>query len=312
MKISLSKVLFVLFILQYGETKSKNFLVFGGRTGYLGQKIMQTIKSMGHVAISGQSRLENRQDLINEIQTIMPDYIINAAGITGKSNLDWCETHRPETIRVNIIGTLNLIDVAYMYNIHVTNISTASLYKYDEAHQMYGGNGFTEEDEPNFDKVFYSRMKIYLEKIMLEYPNLLNLRITMPVAADFHIKNFLIKITTYKKVMTVPITLTVLEDLWPVAIDMTLKERKGNYNFVNPGTICHNEILDLYKLYIDPTFEYQIFSVPEQIKILNSGRSNSELSTKKLLAEYPNIHHIKDSLITIFKKMKEIKDRENK
>ncbi len=308
MKISISKLITVLFVLSYLPSHGKNFLVFGGRTGYLGQKIVQILQSMGHSAIGAQSRLENRQDLMSEIQEIKPDFIINAAGITGKSNLDWCETHRQETIRVNIIGTLNLIDVAYMHNIHLTNISTASMYKYDDQHQMYSGNGFTEEDEPNFDKVFYSRMKIYLEKIMLEYPNVLNLRITLPVSADFHLKNFLIKITTYKKIMTVPISLTVLEDLWPIAIDMTLKERKGNYNFVNPGTVCHHEILDLYKEYIDPSFEYQTFSLPEQIKILNSGRSNCELSTKKLMQEYPSIPNIKDSLVEIFKKMKEIKD----
>lgn len=291
--------------------ETKKILVFGGKTGYLGQKMMQILKDLGHTPVYAESRLENREEIDNEIKRVKPDYIINCAGVTGKSNLDWCEKNRPETIRTNIMGTLNLIDIAYTHNLHVTNISTGALYKYDEKHPVGSGIGFTEEDEPNFDKVFYTKMKIYLEKIMLEYPNVLNLRINMPVAADLHPKNFLVKVTTYKKVISIPISLSVLEDLWPIAADMTLQRKKGNYNFVNPGTISLTEILDLYREYVDPTFKYETFSIMEQIKILQTGRSNAELSVNKLLKDYPQIPHIKESVIATLKKMKDLKNTVN-
>jgi dTDP-4-dehydrorhamnose reductase len=285
----------------------KVILVFGGKTGYLGQKMVQTLQAMGYNPVCAESRLENGEDMEREITRVKPDFIINTAGLTGKSNLDWCETHRPETIRVNIIGTLNLIDIAYRHNVHVTNISTGALYKFDDKHPVGSGIGFTEEDEPNFDKAFYTKMKIYLEKVMLEYPNVLNLRITMPISADFHPKNFLMKVLTYKKVMTLPISLTVLEDLWPIAVDLTLKGKKGNYNFVNPGAISLNEILDLYKEHINPDQKYEVFSSMEQIKMLQTGRSNCELSVSKLLQEYPEVSPIKQSIQTILKTMKDLK-----
>ncbi|RYY83267.1 hypothetical protein EON63_11640 [archaeon] len=38
----------------------------------------------------------------------------------------------------------------------------------------------------------------------------------------------------------------------------------GIYNFCNPGAISHNEVLDLYKKYIDPEYTYTNFSVDEQ------------------------------------------------
>lgn len=58
---------------------------------------------------------------------------------------------------------------------------------------------------------------------------------------------------------------------------MTKKERKGVYNFTNPGTLSHNEILALYKQYIDPSFTWTNFTLEEQAKVIKAGRSNNEL-----------------------------------
>ena len=52
---------------------------------------------------------------------------------------------------------------------------------------------------------------------------------------------------------------------------------QGVFNFCNPGAISHNEILDLYKQVIDPTFEYSNFTIEEQNKILVAKRSNNTL-----------------------------------
>jgi len=79
----------------------------------------------------------------------------------------------------------------------------------------------------------------------------------------------------------------------------------GVYNFVNPGVISHNEILDLYKQFIDSSFTYQNFSLEEQSKILKAGRSNNELDANKLLKEFPQIPHIKQSIIQVFMRMRD-------
>lgn len=34
--------------------------------------------------------------------------MLNSAGVTGRPNVDWCDLHKPETIRANVVGTLNL------------------------------------------------------------------------------------------------------------------------------------------------------------------------------------------------------------
>ena len=52
-------------------------------------------------------------------------------------------------------------------------------------------------------------------------------------------------------------------------------------NFTNPGAISHNEIMELYKQYIDPEFSWQNFTVEEQAKVIKAPRSNNLLDTKR-------------------------------
>lgn len=281
----------------------KSFLVFGGKTGWIGQKMVSLLREQNHIVYAAESRLENREAIENEILRIRPDYIINCAGCTGTPNVDWCEDHQQQTIRTNIIGTLNVIDVAYLHNIHVTHFGTGCIYEYDKAHPLGSHKGFTEEEEPNFAGSFYSKTKIYLEKLLDSYPNVLNLRLRMPISSDFHPKNFIAKITQYQKVIDIPNSMTILDDLLPVAVQMTLRELTGKYNFVNPGTLSHNQILDLYRLYIDRSFIYNNFTIEEQNKILKARRSNNELDATKLTHEFPEIPSIQTSIHAVFKKM---------
>lgn len=279
---------------------AETILVFGGDTGWVGQKIVRILKDFGHIVYNAKSRLENRESVEKEIHQVKPDYIINSAGIIGKPTVDWCENHKEETLRANVLGLLNLVDIAFLYNIHVTNIATGCIYQYNEKHPLGSGIGFTEEEEPNFFGSFYSRSKIIAEKLILSYPNVLNLRLRMPISSDLSPKSFIGKIINYKKLINIPNSMSVLEDLLPLIPDMLERKLVGNYNFVNPGVISHNQIIELYKQYVDPSHEYENFSIEEQNNILKVPRSNCELSANKLLKEFPFIPSIQNSIINIF------------
>jgi dTDP-4-dehydrorhamnose reductase len=295
---------FFIFLLLFATqvAHSKTFLVFGGKTGWFGQKMVLLLKANGHNAICAESRLENREQLTQELDKIKPDFIINAAGITGRPNVDWCENHKQETIRCNVLGVLNLADTAFLKGIKVTNFSTGCLYNYDQKHPIGSGIGFKEEDEPNSLGSFYARTKILMEKLILEYPNVLNLRVKMPVSDDMNPRSFIGKLITFKKVVNFPNSISNLDDLFPIAIEMTLRGMTGNYNFANPGTMSHHELLNLYKQYVNPAFTYQAFSEEEQVK-MSKNRSNCELDVSKLLQSFPSIPPIKTSIIKIFQKI---------
>jgi len=280
------------------------YLVFGAQ-GWIGGKLVTLLQEKGHTVIKATSRLENRESVEAEILAAKPDFVLNAAGKTGRPNVDWCEDHKQETIRSNLIGALTLADLCYKHGIHMTNFGTGCIYEYDEKHPMNSGIGFKEEDTPNFDKSYYSKTKIMLDTLLQDYPNVLNLRLRMPISDDLHPRSFITKIIGYKRVVNIPNSMTILTDLLPIAIEMTERKMTGVYNFVNPGVISHNEILDLYKEFIDSGFSYQNFSLEEQSKILKAGRSNNELDAHKLLKEFPQIPHIKKSIIQVFMRMRD-------
>ncbi|KAL7808933.1 NAD(P)-binding protein [Trichoderma aethiopicum] len=99
-----------------------------------------------------------------------PTHVLNAAGCTGRPNVDWCEDNKPQTVRSNAIGTLNLADACFQANIHCTIFATGCIYQYDKTHPI-GGRGYTEEDRPNFEGSFYSLIKGHVEPVspMFEY-----------------------------------------------------------------------------------------------------------------------------------------------
>jgi hypothetical protein len=98
--------------------------------------------------------------------------------------------------------------------------------------------------------------------------------------------------------------MTVLPELLPIMVDMCVKNVTGTVNLTNPGLICHNEILEMYKEIVDKDFKWDNFSVEEQNMILASERSNNFLDTTRLESLY-KVKNIKDSVRDILYKMKE-------
>eukprot|EP00752_Nemacystus_decipiens_P016566 g14806.t1 len=281
------------------------YLLFG-KTGWLGGKLTTLLREQGKTVHLADSRLENRESVLKEIETIKPTHVLNAAGVTGRPNVDWCESHRPETVRANVIGTLNLADLCSAKGIHCTIYATGCIYEYDAEHTI-GGKAFLETDPPNFKGSFYSDTKGMVENMLKVFPNVCVLRVRMPISDDLSPRNFVTKIVKYEKVVNIPNSMTVLTDLLPVSLAMADKKLEGVYNFCNPGAISHNEILDMYNKYIDPSFTYTNFTVEEQDKILVAGRSNNTLDVSKMVNAMPEleIKEIHVAMEGVFQRMKE-------
>lgn len=95
----------------------------------------------------------------------------------------------------------------------------------------------------------------------------------------------------------IPNSMTVLPELLPYSIEMARRGLTGIMNYTNPGAISHNEILALYREYVDPEFKWSNFTVEEQAKVIVAPRSNNLLDTKRIEGEFPEILSIRDSLI---------------
>lgn len=148
-----------------------------------------------------------------------------------------------------------------------------------------------------------------VEDLLRNYDNVCTLRVRMPISSDLsNPRNFITKITRYEKVVDIPNSMTILDELLPISIEMAKRNLTGIWNFTNPGVVSHNEILQMYKDYIDSSFTWKNFTLEEQAKVIVAPRSNNELDAGKLKKEFPELLSIKESLIeNVFKPNQKVK-----
>mmetsp|Transcript_11168 Transcript_11168/g.33327 ORF Transcript_11168/g.33327 Transcript_11168/m.33327 type:complete len:312 (+) Transcript_11168:87-1022(+) len=274
------------------DASAKQKFLLYGKNGWIGGMLIELIKASGDEVVLGNARLENRQDVAAEIDRVQPTRVLNAAGVTGRPNVDWCEFNKQTVIRTNVIGCLNLADLCWQKQLHCTLYATGCIFEYDDKHPLGGGvaTGFTEEERANFDGSYYSQTKGFVEEMLRAYlDHLTVLRVRMPISDDLSPRNFVTKISKYEKVVDIPNSMTVLHDLLPASLALSKRKLSGIFNFCNPGAISHNQVLAAYKKHVDPSFTWTNFTLEEQDKILAAKRSNNELNCTKLVEALPDM-----------------------
>jgi dTDP-4-dehydrorhamnose reductase len=283
------------------------WLVFGYK-GWIGKQIIDLLEKKNETIITSDIRVDDDVNIKKLIIDSKPDRVISMIGRThgeGYTTIDYLEQKGKlvENIRDNLYCPIILALICKEQNIHFTHINTGCIFNYDDIHNQE--NGFTEDDKPNFFGSSYSVVKGFTDQIfkLLEGDNLI-LRIRMPITADRHPRNFITKITKYEKICSIANSMTVLPELLPIILDMSEKKIKGTINLTNPGVISHNEILEMYKEIVDPTFTWENFSLEDQSKVIKSDRSNNYLDTTLLQSMYPEIKNIKESVRDILYQIK--------
>jgi 3,5-epimerase/4-reductase len=286
-------------------------LLFGAN-GWIGGKVVKLLGEMNLQVFCANSRandiesikldLDQYKERGFEITHIM-SFIGRTHGVYEHqkiTTIDYLEKPGKlvENVRDNLFSPISLAILSKELGIHFTYLGTGCIFDFDDEHP-YGIeiNGFTENSAPNFFGSSYSIVKGFTDQLMHQFDDsALNIRIRMPITDEFHERNFITKISTYKKVCSIPNSMTVLNELLPLMIDMAVKKETGTINLTNPGLISHNEILTMYKEIVDNDFEWENFDIEDQDKILLSKRSNNYLDTDKLREKYPNVKSIKESV----------------
>ena len=287
-----------------------NILIYGAK-GWIGSQFIEILNKNSLNYTIGSSRLYNVEDVKNEVDKVKPTHVFSFIGRThGKINnkvfstIDYLEQDGKlvENIRDNLFSPIILANICNERNIHLTYLGTGCIFKFDDSHPFGKEiNGFTEESQPNFFGSTYSVVKGFTDQMMKEIPNVLNLRIRMPITDKPNSRNFITKITTYEKICSIPNSMSVLPEILPIALKLAQEKHTGTFNLTNPGLISHNEILEMYKKIVDPDFTWKNFTQEEQSEVLAADRSNNYLNTEKLQSLYPQIQHIKKSVENMLK-----------
>lgn len=217
--------------------KPIDYIVFG-YNGFLGKNIINVLKNKKKIYIESDLRLCEFHKIEEIIKLYKPKYVINCAGLTGNPNIFWCDYNKTETIETNIIFQMTMVKICNDNNVHLTTIGSGGIFNNDKF--------YSEEDEGNYNNNFYSKSRIYLENMIKHYKNVLHLRINYPISNNISNKNLLTKLLSYNEINDVEISITYIDELFEILINMIENNETGICNFVNNGSIYLSKILEIY------------------------------------------------------------------
>jgi nucleoside-diphosphate-sugar epimerase len=277
---------------------SNSIVVFGAR-GFIGnlfcEYLLKNTNDKYKIIIPPDNiRPENYQDTRLFLSTLpeKPHSILAFIGRTsgpGCNTIDYLEQSRDKlliNIRDNMTAPLHLARLADELDIHFMYLGTGCIYTYKDDKKI-----FTEDDKPNFFGSSYSIVKGITDQEIRMYKNVLQLRIRMPIVDFSHPRNFIDKIVSYAKIQSIPNSMTVLPDMFPIMEKMIDMKTTGTFNMTNPGVIDHDWILKRYKEIVNPALrDWELVTESSDLN-LKAERSNNHLDTTKL-EEYCSRHSI--------------------
>jgi len=278
----------------YHINKTRMRVLVYGVAGWIGQ---QFLRNTTHTVIAGVTRPDDYAAAAAEIAAVNPDVVCSFLGRThgpGASTIDYLEQSGKlyENMRDNFVAPIHLAQICESLRIHFVYLGTGCIYTYDGNKRI-----FSEEDAPNFFGSSYSIMKGFTNTEMQRFAHTLQLRIRMPISREVSSRNFIDKLVSYPNICSIPNSMTVLDDMWPIIDRMIERRIVGTYNMVNPGLVEHNWVLEQYRDLINPRHIWKSVTYDEQMQFIKSHRSNNELTTAKLEAfcaaeglSLPDIH----------------------
>src|SRR3989338_1837358 len=273
--------------------------------GYLGNRCKSV---WGDEAVIADSHIETKKDVIDLLNKYQADVVLNAAGVTGSPNVDWCESHRLETISGNTKLPIIIAEGCQEKGIYLLHMGSGCIFYGDSSHP---DKKWRESDLGNPREVTYSRTKWAADLVLSTLPNVGIARIRMPIDWAPSQRNLIDKLATYPKVIDVKNSATVVDDMIDVFYKLLSKKAVGIFHVTNPGTIKHREIIALYEELVDPKHQNEWISNDELVKIglAEKGRSNNFLHSENLEKIGIKMRPIKEALRDTMQKYKKVKQK---
>jgi dTDP-4-dehydrorhamnose reductase len=271
--------------------------------GYLGTRAKEV---WGDEAVLATTRIRSTDDVRALIREHHPDAIFNAAGVTGKPNVDWCETHQLETILGNTVLPMQIAEAAGEAGIYLLHLATGCIFY---GHSPHDDGVWTEADYGNPVAV-YSKSKYAADLVLSTLPNVGIARLRMPIDDRPSPANLIDKITTYPKVVDVENSVTVVPDLLDACYQLMQQKGEGIFHCTNPGTISHKEIISLYIELVDGAHRNEWITEEELVAqgFAKKKRSNNVMRSTRLQALGIEMRDIRTALRDTMEKYAKVKN----
>lgn len=304
-------------------------IVLLGSTGYVGQALASAItrrKMPGRFLSRREVDYSDRSALRAYLVRERPAFVLNAAGYTGKPNVDACETRRAETLAGNVLFPQMLAIVCAELDIPFGQVSSGCIYsgclvenggewsavkdvnapevRRLAAEEPSRLRGFDEGFAPNFSFrdgpcSFYSGSKALGEEAIAGIGRQYVWRLRIPFDHRDGPRNYLSKLTRYDRVYDALNSLSHLGDFAEACLDCVDRGVPfGTYNVVNPGFVSARAVVGRIRERLSPGREFRFWT--DDADFYRHGavalRSNCLLDAGKLLRAGVSLRPVEEAL----------------
>jgi dTDP-4-dehydrorhamnose reductase len=285
-------------------------IVILGGSGYVGDIYRRLDYNQGVIAISRKDcDYYDIKALSKFLKDMRASFVINAAGFTGKPNVDACESAKYECLQGNAVLPGIIREVCEDLKIPWGHISSGCIY----SGRRPDGKGWTEEDEPNFSFrsppcSFYSGTKALGEEVLEGAENCFVWRLRIPFNHEPSPRNYLQKILNYENLLEAENSVSHLEEFCQKCIDCFIKDvEPGIYNMTNPGSITTSQVTELMIQEGLTDKKFNFFDSEEEFmtKAAIAPRSNCVLDTTKAEKAGIAMRPVEEAMIDSIRKMRQ-------
>jgi dTDP-4-dehydrorhamnose reductase len=304
-------------------------IILLGGTGYIGQQFVRTLQERGIPFVApSRSEIDYTQFPVLRafIEKNRPQFLVNAAGYTGKPNVDACEKNWADTLQGNSLFPAAAAHACASLGVPYAHVSSGCIYsgaKIVNGSSPYvekdltkadlqpllvknraAFRGFTEEDEPNFTFrqppcSFYSGTKALAEEALRGVGQGYICRLRIPFDQFDNPRNFLSKLRNYAKVYQNVNSLSHRADFVAACLDLWQKRAPfGTYNVTNPGFITSRQVVEMMQKILRPSRPFEFWSNDDEFYRVaaKTPRSNCILDVSKLLAAGVKVRPVEEAL----------------
>jgi len=300
-----------------------------GANGYIGEAFARELKrrKKDFLPLSRRQADYSRFDVLLEfLRAKKPAFVVNAAGYTGKPNVDACELDQAGTLAGNVMLPQTIAHACAAAGVPWGHVSSGCIFSgakisengrvrvekdmtQPELHALAEQKsaailGFTETDAPNFTFrdppcSFYSGTKALGEEAIAGIGQSYVWRLRIPFDEFDSNRNYLSKIQRYAKVYENVNSISHRADFVKACLDTwELRAPFGAYNVTNPGFVTTRHVVDLIEKHLKRARKFEFWKNDEEFYRLaaKTPRSNCVMDVSKLLSVGVKIRGVEEAL----------------
>lgn len=251
-----------------------------------------------------------RDVLIQLIRDTRASFLINAAGYTGKPNVDACELHKAECLAGNAVLPGTIREACEMAgNLPWGHVSSGCIYTGSKS----DGSGYTETDAPNFcfrtnNCSFYSGCKGLGEECLVGAEDVYIWRLRIPFDHFDSKRNYLSKLMRYDRLLEATNSISHLGEFVHASLECWQRRvPAGIYNVTNTGSVTTSQVVSMIKQELNVDRNFEFFDSEQEFMSMaaKTPRSNCVMDNSKLLATGIPIDSVEDAIIKSLRNWRE-------